>query len=80
MRITRTRPNAAVAKLGRSEKTLQIEGFGDGPAIHAAKSAMTAAITAYLTSHPGVSSIQVVAAERYGGYTVEQFSRNDLIN
>lgn len=78
MRITRTRPAAAVATLGRAEKAVQVEGFGNGPAIHAAKRAINAALAAYLLAHPDVYSLQVVAAQRYGGYTVDQYSRDDF--
>lgn len=78
MRITRTRPTAAVATLGRGEKAIQVDGFGDGPTIHAAKLAINAALAAYLLSHPDISSLQVVAAQQYGGYTVDQYDRNDF--
>lgn len=78
MRITRTRPNAAVATLGRDERVIQVDGAGDGPAIHTAKAAIVTALAAYLSTHPDISSVQVVAARRYGGYTVDQYDREDL--
>ena len=84
MRITRKTyadripSSRAVATLGQSEKAIQDDNC-DGPAVHDARCAMVRRLTDYLRTHDDVTSIQVVASARYGGYTVEQYSRADLL-
>lgn len=81
MRITRpARRSAAVATLGRGERVLQVEGAADGPALHKARQEMRRGLREYLRSHEEVTSIQVMAAACYGGFTVEQYDRSDLLS
>lgn len=85
MRITRkyyadrTPSSRAVATLGRGERVLQVDGCGDGPAIDDARRQMVRDLRDYLRGHDEILSIQVVAAAQYGGFTVEQYDRSDLV-
>lgn len=80
MRITRpSRPTAAVATLGRKEIALQSDTYmHDGQAVHETRATMMRTIREWMRAHPDVTSIQIVASARYGGYTVDDLRRSDL--
>ena len=77
MRITRpVRESAAVATLGRKE--IPIQSDAGGPAFAEARATMMRTIREWMQAHPDVTSIQIVASARYGGYTVDHLLRSDL--
>lgn len=80
MRITRpTRKTAAVATLGRKEVALQSDRYmHDGQAVHEARQQMMRTIREWMRAHEDVTSIQIVASARYGGYTIDDLHRSDL--
>lgn len=80
MRITRpARKSAAVATLGRKEIALQSDTYmHDARAVHEARATMMRTIREWMRAHEDVTSIQIVASARYGGYTVDHLLRSDL--
>lgn len=79
-RIITTRPSRAVVTLGRADRVLCVDGAGDGPALDEARHDLRATLRDWLNTHTDVTSIQVVAAARYGGHTVESYDRSDLVS
>lgn len=77
-RIVRTsRPHAVVCTLARTSPLTRASA--DGRDVSDAGRELRADLRAYLARHEGVTSIQVVASARRGGYTVEQYDRSDLV-
>lgn len=79
-RIVTTRPSRATCTLGRADRILCVDGAGDGPALDGALRELRATLRDWLSTHTDVTSIQVVAAACYGGHTVENYDRSDLVS
>lgn len=82
MRFIQRTPSRAVCILGRRlpERALQSDRhMYDFESCAAARRLIRRRAAAYLASHDSVTSVQVVAAARYGGFTVEQYDRADLV-
>lgn len=80
MRITNGyAKHLAVCTLGEGERAMQVEG-SDARDAAAARARVRERCGAYLRRHPEITSIEVFASKRHGGWTAEVWDRRHLLS